>query len=229
MHDTALTNARHFFNCYAKHISAGRPKLLEIGSQDVNGAMRGIVPQQFDHIGADMVAGNGVDVVLEDPYVLPFAGESIDVVVSTSCFEHSEMFWLAFLEIMRVLKPEGLFYLNVPSNGAFHRYPVDCWRFYPDSGRALVRWAQRNAINTALLESYTSHQVADIWNDFVAIFVKDEKHAPQFPDRVVHTIRDYNNATTLESAEILKFSTFSEDRKKLNVISQIISNKLKVQ
>jgi hypothetical protein len=130
---------------------------------------------------------------------------------------------------MRVLKPEGLFYLNVPSNGAFHRYPVDCWRFYPDSGRALVRWAQRNAFNPALLECYTSHQVADIWNDFVAVFVKDEKHARQFPERIVHTIRDFNNATTLESAEFLKFSTFSEDRQKLNVISQIISNKLKVQ
>jgi SAM-dependent methyltransferase len=71
-------------------------------------------------------------------YKLPFADGSVDVVLSSSCFEHSEFFWLLFLEILRVLRPEGLFYLNAPSNGPFHRYPVDCWRFYPDSGNALV-------------------------------------------------------------------------------------------
>jgi SAM-dependent methyltransferase len=229
MHDTALANSRHFFSCYTRHIAAARPKVLEIGSQDVNGALRSIVPEHFDYIGADMVAGKGVDVVLDDPYVLPFDSGSFDVVVSISCFEHSEMFWLAFLEIMRVLKPDGLFYLNAPSNGAFHRYPVDCWRFYPDSGRALVRWARRNGINAALLECYTSHQVADIWNDLVAVFVKDESQAARFPERIVHKIRDFNNATTAESEEFLKFSVHSEDRKKLTVISQIISNQLKIQ
>ena len=46
--------------------------------------------------------------MLTDPYHLPFESNSLDVVVSSSCFEHSEMFWLLFLEIMRVLKPEGL-------------------------------------------------------------------------------------------------------------------------
>jgi len=229
MHDTALANSRLFFSCYTKHIAAARPKVLEIGSQDVNGTLRSIVPQGFEYVGADMVAGRGVDVVLEDPYVLPFASGSFDAVVSISCFEHSEMFWLAFLEILRVLKPEGIFYLNAPSNGAFHRYPVDCWRFYPDSGRALVRWARRNGINAALLESYTSHQVADIWNDFVAVFVKDEAHATRFPERIIHKFRDFNNATTAESEEIVKFSVMSEDRKKLSVIAQIIANQLKVQ
>ena len=82
--------------------------------------------------------------VLDDPYTLPFADESVDIVVSTSCLEHSEMFWLSFLEMLRVLRPTGLLYLNVSSNGNFHRYPVDCWRFYPDSGVAMVCWARRN-------------------------------------------------------------------------------------
>jgi SAM-dependent methyltransferase len=229
MHDTALANSRLFFNCYTKHIDLARPKVIEIGSQDVNGALRSIVPEAFEYIGVDMVAGKGVDVVLDDPYVLPFPTASIDVVVSISCFEHSEMFWLAFLEIMRVLKPAGLFYLNAPSNGAFHRHPVDCWRFYPDSGRALVHWARRNGMNPALLECYTSHQVADIWNDLVAVFLKDAAHAVQYPERIIHKFRDFNNATTLESGEFLKFSVFPEDRKKLNVIAQIIANQLKVQ
>jgi hypothetical protein len=59
-----------------------------------------------------------------------------------------------FIEIQRVLKPEGLFYLNAPSNGTYHRYPVDCWRFYPDSGVALSHWGQKNGYNTQLIESF---------------------------------------------------------------------------
>ena len=40
---------------------------------------------------------------------------SIDIVVSISTFEHTEFFWETFLEILRVLKPNGLFFLNAPS------------------------------------------------------------------------------------------------------------------
>ena len=60
-------------------------------------------------------------IVLEDPYKLPFDSDSVDIVICSSCFEHSEMFWLLFLEVMRILKPTGLFYMNAPSNGAFHK------------------------------------------------------------------------------------------------------------
>jgi len=41
-------------------------------------------------------------------------------------FEHDVMFWESFLELVRVLRPGGLLYLNAPSNTAFHRYPLDC-------------------------------------------------------------------------------------------------------
>ena len=123
--------------------------------------------------------GKGVDVVLDDPHTLPFAAESVDIVVSNSCLEHSEMFWLSFLEMLRVLRPTGLLYLNVPSNGDFHRYRVDCWRFYPDSGVAMVSWARRNGLRPALLESFISDQYMGLWNDFVAVFGKDEQSPPR--------------------------------------------------
>src|SRR4051812_2658915 len=137
MHDSALANAKLFFECYGQIFSdKKRPiRIVEIGSQDVNGSLRTVAPPAFEYIGVDFVAAKGVDVMLSDPYALPFTDESVDLVLSSSCLEHSEMFWLIFLDVMRVLKPDGLFYMNVPSNGAFHRYPVDCWRFYPDSGK----------------------------------------------------------------------------------------------
>jgi len=173
MHQSALTFGKLFFDLYCRRRKGAT--VIDIGSQDVNGSLRSVCPATLRYIGVDFVAGSNVDVVLEDAYSLPFEAESVDIVVSSSCFEHSEMFWVLFLEILRTLKPGGLFYLNVPSNGIFHRYPVDCWRFYPDSGEALVTWARRNGIGVRLLESFIGAQqpVAEGWNDFVAVFVKE--------------------------------------------------------
>jgi SAM-dependent methyltransferase len=170
-----------------------------------------------------------VDVVLEDPYSLPFETASTDVVISSSCFEHSEMFWVLFIEIMRILKPHGLFYLNAPSNGDFHRYPVDCWRFYPDSGRALVTWAKRNEMNPALLESYASAQSAgDQWNDFVAVFVRDEAQAQRHHNRILDGKKDVFNGVMLGSEGFVNPRPMPEDRMKLAAIKQIIDNRVKV-
>ena len=151
MHPSAMANARAFFDCYFPGISSDAVKVVEIGSQNVNGSIREVCPKSYEYIGLDFQEAPGVDIVLTDPYVLPLEDESVDVVVSSSCFEHSEMFWLVFIEILRVLKPHGLFYLNAPSNGVYHRHPVDCWRFYPDSGKALVTWARRSGISAVLL------------------------------------------------------------------------------
>jgi len=166
MHQSAMATGRDFFVVYGAEKTNGT--IVDLGSMDVNGALRSVCPGQFRYIGVDMAAGKNVDVVLSDPYVLPFDGASIDFVLASSVFEHAEIFWLLFLEALRILKPDGLLYLNCPSNGMFHRFPVDCWRFYPDSGNALVKWAQRNGLDPALLESFIDKQSPEgIWNDFV--------------------------------------------------------------
>ena len=85
-------------------------------------------------------AGKNVDVIMVEQYKYPFADESIDVVVSTSCFEHDVMFWLSFKEMVRVSKNDGLIYLNTPSVGDYHAHPYDCWRFMKDSYMALSKW-----------------------------------------------------------------------------------------
>ncbi|MGE6235200.1 hypothetical protein, partial [Aeromonas media] len=69
-------------------------------------------------------------------------------------------------------------YMNVPSNGYIHRYPVDCWRFYPDSGKALETWGRRCGYGVTLLESFTSAQFShlqeDRWSDYIAVFAKGD-------------------------------------------------------
>ncbi len=213
MHPSALSHARLFFETYATAFE--NPAIVEIGSQDVNGSLRDVAPERCRYTGLDFVAGKGVDLVMDDPYALPLEDGSADIVVSSSCFEHSEMFWLVFLEILRVMKPDGLFYLNVPSNGDFHRWPVDCWRFYPDSARALVTWARRNALHPLALESFTGVRSGGHWNDFVAVFLKHEAEAGRHPNRMVDRTGGFTNGLRHGSDEVENFSRTPEDQKTL--------------
>jgi len=203
MHDTALDYGKVFFQTY---VGDGQGLLIvDIGAQDVNGSLR------------SFAEGKGVDVVITDPYSLPFQDGSVDICLSSSCFEHSEFFWLTFLEILRILKPDGLLYLNAPSNGPFHRYPVDCWRFYPDSGIALQNWAQRNGNPTILLESFTGTQKQDVWNDFIAVFLKDSSHIDKHDRRIQQRISNYTNGILLGREGFSNPASIPEDQKRLSL------------
>jgi len=225
VHPSAIQNAESFFQAYAPHVPEGR--VVEIGSQDVNGSIRTVCPPRFDYVGVDFCEAKGVDIVITDPYQLPFDDESVDIFVSSSCFEHSEFFWLVFMEVMRCLKPRGLFYLNAPSTGQFHRYPVDCWRFYPDSGMALVNWGRRNGLKPALLESYT--HVGGQWQDFVAVFLKDERFASTFPDRIVDKKQDYENGLVLGEAKLRNAVELTQYERRVTAIRRIAEGSLKVR
>ena len=165
MHDTAKASAGYFFTefCKPDHI------VVEIGSQNVNGSLRDVIGPHKQYVGLDFQNAKGVDIVLEDPYKFPLVDNFADLVVTSSCFEHSEFFWLTFLEGVRILKPGGHFYLNAPSKGDVHRFPVDCWRFYPDAAGALANWANRNGYNVAVVKTDT---LQGPWGDFVAVFTK---------------------------------------------------------
>ena len=169
MHDTAYAHGRLFFALYR---AEGVQTVVELGSQDVNGALRDHAPAGVRYIGLDVMPAKGVDVVVNPDAPLPLASGSADAVVTSSAFEHDVCFWDTFLELTRILRPGGLLYINAPSNGEFHRYPLDCWRFYPDAGVALARWAGRRGIELELLESFIGLPQAERWADFVAVFRK---------------------------------------------------------
>jgi SAM-dependent methyltransferase len=219
MHSTAMKNGLDFFNTYCTHLSPS--VVLDIGAQDVNGSLKTVCPSHHKYVGVDFVAGKGVDVILTDPYKLPFDDNSADIIVSSSCFEHSEFFWLSYLDIIRVLKPSGIFYLSAPANGPFHRYPVDCWRFYPDSGNALAKWGRVNGYSkNILLESYTSHQdkfpidMCSKWNDFTAIFLKDSDHIAMHHNRISDLRNDVDNVIKFGIPQFKNFQQLPEDQRK---------------
>lgn len=210
MHKSAFLAAMRFCETYLREPVS---TVVEIGSQIVEEqlSLRLVFSPLDSYIGMDFVPGEGVDVVAEDPYALPFQDGIADVVVTSSCFEHAEFFWLSFIEICRIAKEDSLIYINAPSNGLFHRYPVDCWRFYPDSGMALQKWARRNGYDVTLLESFTLHQDEDVWNDFVAVFAKGKYASEDFEPRMISGFADFTNGIVSGATNLLNATSLSED------------------
>jgi hypothetical protein len=169
MHDTAYHIGTLAMNLYA---DLGSASVLEIGSHAVNGSLRDNALPTTRYVGIDLEEGPGVDIVIEAGAKLPVEQDSFDLVIASSVFEHDPSFWLTFLEMCRATKVGGYIYVNAPSNGMVHRYPQDHWRFYPDSGLALQKWAVAQGQHVTLMESFTAEREADIWNDFVAVFRK---------------------------------------------------------
>lgn len=216
MHDTALAFGAAFFACY---LQAPPGKVLDVGAQDINGSLRHAAPPWAIYTGVDITAGPGVDLVLEDPHRLPFPDAAFDAVVSTSCFEHDPMFWVTFLEMLRVTRPGGHVYVNAPANGWYHRHPQDNWRFYPDAGLSLRDWGRREGHDVTLVESFTGRRAADVWNDCVMVF----RHGPPAPAtaplrRISDRFLDVMNLRLDDAATPLRLSRPSEDQALLQAL-----------
>lgn len=169
MHQSSLENMQKCYERYIKtklwHIN-GKIEVLDIGGANVNGSYADIFSgREFNYRAADINPDANVDVVLKDSYELPFADGSLDIVISGQAFEHVEFFWLLFAEMVRVIKLDGLIILIAPSAGAIHRYPVDCYRFYPDAYRALAKYCHCHLIEVI-------HDRRGPWKDLVGVFTK---------------------------------------------------------
>ncbi len=143
--------------------------VLEIGSADINGGYREIFSHpKIQYCGADLTESKGVDLVLKTPYEIPLGDAYADVVISGQMLEHCAYFWLSFQEMVRVMKPDGFLFLIAPSSGPIHRYPVDCYRFYPDAFKALA-----DLTGCYLVDSWLDKRGP--WKDLVGVFSKEQR------------------------------------------------------
>lgn len=148
-------------------------KVIDIGSQDINGSYRPIFESLgWNYRGVDLVPGDNVDIVVTDIYRLNLPSDSVDLIISGQAFEHVEFFWLVWLELVRVLRPGGKIFLIAPSRGAEHRYPVDCWRFYPDGYRTLAAWGGIEVLECGTDWELKPDTPGSEWGDTVGVFQK---------------------------------------------------------
>ena len=172
MHDTALACGNFFAETYGKE----GMKIIDIGGQDVNGSLRSFFENlKMTYICVDIEEHESVDIVVKPCEKLPFENGSIDLIVSTSCFEHDPCFWMTFKELCRITKLDGFIYINAPSNGAYHCYPGDNWRFYSDAGQALAVWSCRQICDEEVFpvevsETFHIYPRGDVWIDFVCVW-----------------------------------------------------------
>ncbi|ABM56417.1 class I SAM-dependent methyltransferase [Verminephrobacter eiseniae] len=169
MHLSSLEHVEQLVGRYLQGLDA--LTVIDVGSYDVNGSYRPFFSRPgWRYTGVDLTAGPNVDRVMTSPYRLPFASHSVDVIVSGQAFEHVQFFWLTWLEMVRVLKPGGHILLLAPSRGPEHRYPQDCWRFYPDAYRALAAYGDLELLEVST--DWNAHADPDSapWGDTVGVF-----------------------------------------------------------
>lgn len=170
MHDTALMAGSIFAELYG-----GKNKVvLDIGGKNINGSLRPIFESlDMKYICLDIEQHSSVDIVMKPGDKLPFDNASVDLIVSTSCFEHDPCFWLTFKEMTRILKVDGFIYVNAPTKGPYHGCPGDNWRFYSDAGQALAyysgfQYTNEEVFPVKVIETF--HIVPSVWFDFVCIW-----------------------------------------------------------
>jgi SAM-dependent methyltransferase len=194
MHEASFEKMRAFRETYLARSDHRTLRVLDVGSGGNQGDLsyRDLFsPPRFDYVGLDIAEGPNVDVVPEDPYLWTTIGsERFDLVVSGQTFEHNPYFWITMAEIARVLTPGGLVVVIAPSTGRVHRFPFDCWRFYPDSWAALCSY-----VGLELMESYVERSSwrnilpgAEQWHDSMMIARKpnvgDDEAGRSFYDRL---------------------------------------------
>jgi len=171
--------------------------ILDIGSSDVNGSYRPLFNRPaWRYLGVDLAAGPNVDIVLDTPYSWRQIGtHTQDLLISGQAFEHIEYFWITWLEMVRVLRPGGHIFLIAPSRGPEHRYPQDCWRFYPDGYRALARLAQIELVEVSTDWEPSPYPDSAAWGDTVGVF---RQPALTLGQRAIHHVRPWLRRFTSE-------------------------------
>lgn len=110
--------------------------VLEVGSYNVNGSVRELLPHVHRYVGMDRREGPGVDLVANIETWDPDAPSHgyFHLVVSTEMLEHTERPWLAVDNMARALRPGGRLILTTRGPGfGLHEHPGDFYRFTPDA------------------------------------------------------------------------------------------------
>lgn len=126
----------------AEHVRPNPGRTLIVGSQ-VYSEKPDRRKRYEDVVGVDMLAGPGVDRVLNLEEKLPSDLGRFAHVECMSVLEHSKRPWLMAANIERLLKPGGTIYVTVPLCWRVHAYPDDYWRMTPSALQSIfpgVEW-----------------------------------------------------------------------------------------
>lgn len=90
-------------------------KVLDIGSLNINGDNRYLF-YNCEYTGIDIAEGKNVDIVTPG-HLYDAPDSSYDFIISTECFEHDMYFKETLKNIIRLLKPNGMFLFSCAAPG----------------------------------------------------------------------------------------------------------------
>jgi len=178
MHVSSRLKAEAFLAHYGGEIphADGVRRVLDIGAKSYGGhgaddTYRPLFDDRFRYVGMDIEAGDNVDLVQGEGYLWPaIPNQSFDLCISGQTFEHNPFFWITTAEIARVLSPGGLALIIAPGASLVHRFPYDCWRFYPDAWAALCAMTGLELVESYFESDATAFVVpGGNWRDSVMV------------------------------------------------------------
>jgi len=109
-----------------KEIASKSINILEVGSQDINGGIRGFFPgaSSKDWLGLDVGRGEGVDFCIPGELIQLPVGWA-DISFSSECFEHARNWKEVFLNMIRCTRAGGLVVLTFAGLGRAAHGTVD--------------------------------------------------------------------------------------------------------
>jgi len=118
--------------------ASGVHSVLEIGSMDVNGNVRFMVPSGVQYVGLDMRPGPNVDVVMNAHDIRGTSLDRVwDMVICLETLEHDDRFWET-VDVMRDIVGRYLV-VSTPTIGfKYHPHPKDYYRFTEDFYRDVL-------------------------------------------------------------------------------------------
>lgn len=140
--------------------------ILDVGSCAVSSKLtyRSLMSEKWNYTGLDIVNGDNVDVVPEDPYIYPFPNNNFDIIISGQCMEHVPQIWSWMFELYRILKTDGKICVIAPSAGKQHT-DLDLWRIMPQGMEFIMKWAGFEVEKVFLVGNPK-------WNDCVGVAIK---------------------------------------------------------
>jgi len=196
MHKSSMLRMQWFKENYVNNLDKKETiTVLDVGSQCIPGQEESYKiffnEPPFQYIGLDMIEGYNVDIAVKHAYQWDEVPDNFcDILITGQTFEHIEFPWFTITEIARVLKPNGVVCILVPSRQGLHRYPVNCQNYFSDGLIALAKYAGLNVLHAST--NCAPPKVSFEWynrgiQDTMLIAKKPNDWKPEVFDKVNYT------------------------------------------
>jgi SAM-dependent methyltransferase len=111
--------------------------------------------------------------VVGDAECLPFASNSIDLLIGTGLLEHVADERATLSEVSRVLKPGGLAHMEMPFLQQYHDDPIDCRRMTVDGLCRAMRRAGLEPVQSGVHIGPTVTMIT-LWSYYVALVLEGD-------------------------------------------------------